>query len=449
MPVIEFVGSGRRDADNITAVPSRLVNCYREPVGDERFALKSVIGSVQFADTVPVGRALTTVDGMAYAAAGGFLHEITSGGGSAILGSIADDPETTVAGNGENVTISAGGQYWVYDGSSVLPITGGAFDAVGSVTYLGGYTVLTERDGFRFEWTDLADPTSRDALQVAGADGKDDPLLRGLAWGGNLYLFGTESIEVWYLTGLANQDAFAQLAGGVFNTGLKSSGLAVAFDAGIFFVGNDNVAYLMGGGQPQPVSNVSVSTALAQGSPTHCFYHEDEGHKLCVIRFSDRPSWVLNISTGEWHERASGNDLSPWGALATTRAYGLWLTIDAAGVIDRLSRVNADRGQTLRRVAVSRLFEVDGARFGVSLIEARGRTGFANIGRDAEVMLRLSRDGGVSWGPYKARSLGGLGEYGQRAVWRNQGQFRRLVVEFSVADATEAPIFADMRLDIA
>lgn len=452
MARVEFVGRSRQDADNVAASPARLVNCYREPAGESRFSLKSVLGTTLFSDLAsPVGRVLRSVNQRLYAAAGGFLHEISLSSGSAsILGSINDDPDTIIEGYEQNVTLAAGGVYYVWNGATLLPIGGGAFDDVGSVAFLSGYTILTEEGGSLWEWTDLQDPSTRDPLNVATAEAFDDNLLRAVALGGNLYLMGTRSIEIWALTGAAGADAFERLGGGVIDRGLKRKGLVTVFGEGAFMVGNDGVAYILSGAALQPVSTPSVETAINQGDPTHVFYFEDEGHKHCVIRFSDRPAWVFDLATGEWHERAEGLGLDAWGIFSmcqcpTGRAFG----IDATGRVRRFLRSNQDMGETLVRQATSMVFDMQGPRFRVSFLEALCRAGFSNIGRDAEVVLETSQDGGVTWGPPKSRSVGDTGGYRARATWRALGQFRSFTVRFTIADAAEIPLYADMRMDVA
>lgn len=447
--IVEFVGQTRADADNATAAPAKLVNLYRERLG-ERTVLKSVPGMVSFSSLATVlGRQMIEVNDTLYAVAGGFLYSVDSAGNDTSLGSVTDDIDTTMAGYSTNVMVTAGGNYYVWDGSTFGAVTGGAFSNVGSVTFLSGWTILTEKNGSRFEWTELQDPSTRNALYVATAEANDDPLRRGLVSGGNLYLFGHHSTEIWGLTGQAGASAFARLAGGVIDTGLKSSALAVDTGGSVFFVGDDDLVYLMAGAGLRNVASPAVSTAIAQGSPTNVFYYEEDGHKFCVVRFSDRPAWVYDMAMDEWHERATGNELEEWSAVASARVYGRWMVVDNTGTVSSLQRVNTDLGATMLRKAVSNTLEVNGDRFRVSMMEVRARTGFSDLGRDAQIILRLSGDRGATWGPPKPRDIGGLGNYSDRAVWRSLGQFRTLTAEISMGDATDAPIFADMRLEIA
>jgi len=452
MAVVEFVGQSAQDADNIAANPSRIVNFYREPVvsgGKTRYALKSVLGQEQFAEVDRLFvRAMGVVDGVAYIAAGGYLTRISALGVATDIGAIADSAETTISGNTGNVTVCAGGLFYVWDGTTFTQPTGQAFTAFGSHETIGGYSVITEAGGRRLQWSGLVDPSSFDALDFATTEARDDDNLRAVAIAGNLWIFKTASIEVYYVTGQGTSSAFSRVQGSVMDTGLKAFGLVTKFDGGAFFVGDDGIAYVTAGGALQPVSTAGVETAISQGEPTECFYYEDEGHKFCVIRFSDRAAWAYDLSTGEWHERASGSALEAWTVRAMVKAYGKWLTIATGGQIGALGRLNADFGGTLRRMAVSRTLYLGGDRFRVSFMEILMRMGRSYLGRpsaarSAMIWIRVSKDGGQTWGGEKWRTISDQGQYTNTVRYRALGQFRQMTVELNITDPTEIPVYCD------
>jgi len=72
-----------------------------------------------------------------------------------------------------------------------------------------------------------------------------------------------------------------------------------------------------------------------------------------------------------------------------------------------------------------RKFELDLER-GVGLASGQGS--------DPEVMIRLSRDGGHTWGEPQVMSAGAMGAYTQRVIARRLGQARDTVFEVTVSD---------------
>lgn len=481
MPLVEFVGRRRQDGDNIAASPARIINFYRETTGSDKsgFVLKSVLGTTPFADIGGVFlRDMKAVGSKLFAVVGGALYCVDALGDITNLGAVEDSEETTISSNNGKVTVAAGGTYYVWDDPSLTTPSTGAFSSVGAAAFIGQYTVVTERSGRRFQWSDVADPASFDPLDFATAEGRDDDIIRPTAISGNLWLFGEASTEIWYPTGQAGPDAFQRLSGGVLDIGLKSYGLLASFDGGAFFIGDDGIAYITGGSGLQPVSEPSVETSISQNKPTRCFFYEDEGHKFCVIRFTDRPAWGYDVSSGEWHERSFGEGHAPWPAVSAVKFGSSWYLGTDVGQIHKFARVSKDAEAALVRTAVSKTLYIDGNRTRISELEFFPRVGESFLGRnqllvldagggfyleagegyllevdeiadaprDAKIWIRTSRDGGRTWGDPKERSMGDLGDYVQRTLYRSLGQYRSLTVEVNISDPIEAPLLSSARV---
>lgn len=444
-------GPASFDDDNRAASTGRLINCFRQGIvgrGRAQFALRSVLGTEAFAD---VGEVFffgaTEYKNDIYAAFDGSLIRVGSSGTVSSLGTISSG-QTNLSSNNDYVTIAAGGTYFVYLGGITTP-TVEPFSGVGSVGFLDQRTLLTENNGRKWAWSDLADPTTIPALNFATAEATDDNLLRVIGLNGRVVLFKETGREVWYNTGQSGADAFSRIAGGVRNVGLKAFGLVTRTDEALFWVGNDNICRLtLDGISEQKLSYPPVDTAISQGESTECFYYEDEGQKFCVVRFEDRPSWVFDLASAEWHERAYGPEDQAWPVRGTVRLGNTWYGLTNAGLVQRLTRNNTDVGTALRRVAVSETFYFP-ERASVDLIEIFGRVGFSDLDRDAMMWIRLSRDGGATWTLEKFRSLGGIGEHESRATWRSQGLARTLTIEAVITEPAEIPIWSDYRLEVA
>jgi len=443
MPQIEFVGQSARDGDAITANPSRLINCYREVVvsgGRSAYNIKSVLGTQDFVSLPNLFiRALSVVGDKLFAAANGTLYEV--GADFQDIGTIEDDAATTIAGNEGKVTVTCGGEYFLWDGATLTNPTPGAFSNFGALDYIGGYTVLTERAGRRFQWSDQADPSDLPGLNFATADGKDDNLIRPLALNGMLYLFKELSYEVWYLTGEAGANVFARQAGGVVDVGLKSHNLITKIQGGAFMVGSDNRAHIISA-NATPVSIPPVETAIRQSTPRACFTYEDEGHTFCVITFVDAPAWVYDVATGEWHERAQGADLQPWAVTCSVLWRGEWHCGNDDGSIRRFARVPSDGALPLVREMTSRTLYQDGQRFRVSELELFPRQGLTS----GLLELFVSRDGGMTWTEGKAREIGPIGNYAGRVIWRQLGLCRSLTVRARVSEVDPFSMLAEGRV---
>ena len=235
----------------------------------------------------------------------------------------------------------------------------------------------------------------------------------------------------------------------MIETGLKAFGLIAKIPGGAFFIGDDGIAYVTGGTtQLQPVSTPAVNEAIRINEATNCFYYEASGHKFCVIRFRDRPALCFDLATGLWHERAADEN-GAWGATSAARAFGEWRFSGFNGEIRTAAQTYQDAGAEMIRRAVSMPMGDGAARFIVRAVQIFGDAGAANIGREASVMVRFSRDGGRSWGPFRTASMGALGQYGTRAVFRNCGQARVLVAEIRVTDPAPLALWSAAEVQVA
>jgi hypothetical protein len=442
-----FFSQAARDGSNVAVSSEELVNVYPEQApgdGRTRILLRSVPGEVVLADTgQPLVRAAAAAVAKFWTVAAGNLYEVANDGTVMNRGAVGNSLETSISGNGTNVCVVANGDYSVWDGATLTTPTPGAFSSFGSVTFSDYDTILTELNGRRWCWSDTADPTTLDALNFATAEARDGNILRGEVDQAQVFLFTTECVEVWRSTGVSGSSRYRRLTVIDAGRGLKGYHLLASDAFGIFFVANDGVAYILSGAGITPVSTPAVQSDIANGNPTAAFYHEDRGHKFCVIRFSDRPAWVYDLVTQLWHRRQSGVNRDAWGVQRMATAYGKWIGVDDFGVVVEMSRTNSDRGEPLARVMRGKPIYMDGRQFSVAEFEALCSVGESNIGRDAEIMMRWSRNMGQTWIGPRTGSLGTLGDYGRTVNFYALGRGESFTPELSCTDVTDVVFYSD------
>lgn len=429
MATVNFVSSSGRDLDNVSGNTSRLVNCYLEKATDRAWFVKSVLGTEPHAAVTGVFvRAMEEIGGLLYVASGAKLWSVTPRGSVDELCDILDDVNTVISSNNGKVTVAAGGEYFAFDPETGIVVgpSGGAFDAVSSVDFLDHYTLATERGGRRFMWSALADPETLNGLYFTTADGRDDLIVRGVALGSLFVVFKEKSHELWANTGGAGAFAFARITGGVRDVGLSGFNLVCKLPSAATgqaaFVGSDGRMYLFSNGTAQAISTPALETAIARKEMQNLLTYEDEGHTFLCLVFRDEVAWCYDLATGFWHERAEGPRHGPWTARATAKMGAEWFIGQDGGKLSKFARVNLDGAATLYRMAVSETLYRGGERFIVRALELHPRQGFTGD----DVLLRLSRDGGMTWTLDKPRAMGGVGHYGRRLIWRNLGQARQL-----------------------
>ncbi len=452
MPKYTFFTQAARDGTTVAASSEELVNVYPEQApGDARtrISLRSVLSESVFADTgAPIVRAAEVANAKYYLVASGDLYEIGSDGTTYNRGAVGNSLETSISGNNGNVCVVANGDYSVWDGASLTTPTPGAFSSFGSVEFSDYDTILTELNGRRFQWSDTADPTTLDALNFATAEARDGNILRAMVNQAQLFLMTEACVEVWRTTGVSGASRYRRLTVIDQGRGLAGYHLVCKGAFGIFFIGNDGVAYILSGSGIMPVSTPAVQTDIQEGNATAVYYYEDRGHKFCVIRFSGRPAWVYDLTTQLWHRRQTGVERGSWGIQRMALAYGKWLGADDDGIVVELTRSNSDRGQPLLRLMRGKPIYMAGEKFSVAEFEALCSVGESNLGREAQLMLRWSRNGGQTWVGTKTASIGDLGDYDAQARFYALGRGESFTPEVSCAETTDVVFYSDANVRI-
>ncbi|MGB1215742.1 MAG: hypothetical protein ACPG4X_20395 [Pikeienuella sp.] len=450
---VPFAGQSTKDSDN-SLTSARLLNCYREPAGD-RIVLRSHLGTSSHslipsgASTTPPS-AMQLYDGEIYFLhSDGLMHD--SPAAASVAGVSSVTPVIITSGatnvpwvhdasmdtNNGNLTLTQDNVYQVYDGTTVSSPTGGAFTATSSCFTFNQLTVMTESDGRRVQWSDVADPTTIDPLNFATKEGRGDKIVRGLPVNNTIVIFGRKSTEYWYQTGAGD---LTVRPGRIDDIGIHSYGAVAAGDDAMVFVGSDSIVYMTTGGDKVRISTTAVETSVSDAAAIQMAYYRDRGHKFFVLSFPYRASWIYDRATGEWSERGEGSDFGRWEA-SSAELLGSDYYIGVESGVAKLERNNVDVSGTMYRRAISETVQQGGDRFRIPKLEFQVNAG--QHASEADLSLRVSKDAGENWSATKTRGMGASGETETRPTFRGLGQFRKFTAEVTWSGANDVIIDAE------
>ena len=482
-------------ARSVNAADNRMVNLFPEaiPEGGKEAGFLSRAPGLRLLTTVGTGpiRGLWTFNNIAYVVSGTQLYKLTSAYVSTLIGTVSGTGPVSMADNGTQLFVACNGPSYIYNSSTNVfaQITDENFPGALTVGYIDGYFVFIQPDSQKLWVTSLLDGTTVDPLDFASAEGAPDNLVSMIVDHREVWLYGTNSVEVWYDAGLA--DFPLQRIQGAFNEiGCAATYSVAKLDNGLFWLGADargqGIVYRANGYTGVRVSTHAIEYAIAQYgniSDAIAYTYQQEGHSFYVLTFpSANATWVYDVATQAWHERAGWennqfvrhrsncqmafNSEIVVGDFENSNIYAFDLDLYADnGRIQkwlRSWRALATGQNTLKRTSQHALqldcevgFFYETITNSAVLITEDDfylltessdyfitETG-ANNSSGSNVMLRWSDDGGHTWSNEHWRSMGSVGEYGYRTIWRRLGMTLKLrdrVYEVSGTDPVKIAI---------
>ena len=460
---------------SVNAADNRMVNLYPEivPEGGKEPAFLQRAPGLRLLVTVGTGpiRGMNSFGDYLYVVSGDTLYKINSSYSVTALGTVSGTSgPVSMANNGIQLFVACDGPSYVYNSTTLAfgQITDPDFPGALTVSYLDGYFVFIEPSSQRVWVTALNDPTSIDPLDFASAEGDPDNLISSIVDHSEVWLFGTNSVEVWYNSG--NADFPLQRIQGAFNEiGCAATFSVAKLDNGLFWLGQDSrgkgVVYRANGYTGQRISTHAVEWQIQQYAniaDAVAYTYQQDGHSFYVLNFpSANVTWVYDVATQAWHERAGwqngqftrhrGNSQTFFGNFVTVGDYqnGNVYAFDMEKYTDhdriqkwlRSWRALPTGQNNMRRTAQHSL-QLD-CESGVGLVTGQGS--------DPQVMMRWSDDGGHTWSNEHWASMGKIGEYFRRVFWRRLGMTQKLrdrVYEVSGTDPVKLTIVgAELLLD--
>jgi len=419
----------------------RIINSYVEPLGagaPQQIIYRRAPGLRNFGTTTQTGfRGAIEVNGVLYCAFNNSLVKLTGAGGAAVsVGTLAGTAKGFFARNTRSaagtpaepfpglVFCDPDGNYASIDTAantvtmSYLAPGFPTFPAPNSVCVLDNYFFYTIGNGQ--VWASGLNSITVGATSFATAESKPDGLIRGVAWAGQLFLFGPVTTEVWVNAGTT---PFPFQRSVVIPRGLAGPFCVSAFEdnfsRSLIWVADDNSVVRLNGYNPEKISPPDLDGLIEREPAVNgvkrtlemsCFV--SRGHAFILLS-SPTWSWVFDTNTNKWAERNSYLR-SRSRITGGVYAFNKWLCGDilTGNVQEITNQVHTEIGDPLRWRLESGAVEnfPVGARVGRADFEFVTGVGMA-IGDDPietnpVVEISWSDDGGQNYYAPIQRKLG-------------------------------------------
>lgn len=405
------------------------------------------------------GRAHFCQDGREFAVIGTIFYEI---GVNALLtprGTVAigANPATITSNGdgGDELFITSGDNGYVYDLTANTLTQIAALNGKATMgDFLDGYFLALDANTSTFYASNLLDGTTwQTGTMFAQRSAASDPWKSMKVSTPYIWLFGEYTTEVWYDAGSASFP-FAKHPSGLIQYGIaapfsvsKGEGGALVWLSSSSI--GDGSVLRANGFTPEPVSDYpreymfdgygTISDAVADT-------YRDFGHTFYLLSFPTQDiTWAWDAGTQSWAERvtwiAEQNKFVAWRPRWHAMAFGEHRMLDAS--TGNVYRFNYAAGATdvdarpIRRIRRAPCLSYENRLITYPGFELDLEVGLGTAtgqGADPQIMLRISKDGGKTFGNEIMRSAGKTGEYSRRARWDACGQARRMVFEVSMTD---------------
>ncbi len=379
---------------------------------------------------------------------------------------------------------------------SVLPNNDGAFTGANSVDIVDNYFVYNNPGTQQWGSSDLLSTISS-STSYAFKDGAPDKLVALIVDHREVYLMGEASSEVWTDVG-AVPFPFQRIPGTSTQQGIVAQFSLVRLGNSFAYVSRNSRGQgqimQMEGYIPKRISTHAVEATLTNQyiSDAISWTYQLEGHEIYVTSFpSLNLTWAYDSTTEMWHkwlytaddgsyQRHRGNCSAVFQGLVMVGDY-------ENGKIYSLDKQNyTDNGQNIRRLRRAPHLVSDFQRQYFDELQIQFQPGVGTTGLSApngdiyvglnyviypdatfligplqsfvigqqvsvttnitttlpQAMLRWSNDGGSTWSREYWVSIGQLGKYRNRAIWRRLGTARDRIFEVSITDPVNAVIIS-------
>lgn len=459
-----FFGTGVA-GKSLTVNAQRRLNCYYEIIADgdkTKIAIYGTPGETLFTSlgSTPV-RGAWAVGVTAYVAQAGVLYKLDLLGNRTNLGSLSTTTGfVSICDNGSQILVVDGTAGYTYTFATTT------FAKIVSANFPNGATTCAFQDGFflvdnpningQFCKSASYDGTTWGALDNGIMVSSSNPCVAVDSDNGYVLVWGTLAIEFWQNIGSAGFP-FNPIRSAAQEYGLAARASRAKINSQIFFLAQNRAGQVfIAKVSPFAVQRVSdhdienIINGFSVVTDATGYAYLVDGHPFYEITFPTAGrSFLYDDTTSFWSETQTGTALigrhnTQYGFAWNGKSYATDYSNGNIYLVDPNSY--SDNGMTIKRQVRTRHQSRDGNEFSIDTIWLDMETGVGlqnGQGSDPQVGLRVSVDGGRTYGIERAASLGKVGQYQlQGPRWDRMGSAVDFVLEFTMTDPVKFAISA-------
>jgi hypothetical protein len=466
--VILPIANGFYESDSLPLSAQECVNFYpniaQAPALNQE-TLYGTAGLEQVADAEQLtgNRGAHEMNGVPYFVMANGLYSMDADGALDYIGEITGSGRVSMADNGTQLLVLVpNGNGYIYNHvtDTFAQITDSDFTANGNpqlVVYIDGYFCLTT-DSKKFIVSALNDGTSYNALDFGTAESDPDEIVAPIVYKNQLFIGGSQTIEAFQNIGGA--DFPFQRTGLFLSKGIASPFSIQTIQDTFVFVGsgqNESPAiWALQGNEVVKISTTAIDKELNkltqdQVANIYSWSYAQKGAYFVGFALPAR-TLVFDTISKRWHERKSFIDgaLGAYRVSSLVRSYNqIWAGDIIDGRVGRLdSEVYTEYEEPIRRSIVTQPFQNNMEAFVVPEIEMTVESGVGNADAiDPQIGMARSKNGKI-WSDTRYRSLGKIGEFDHRPIWRRNGRASRFeLFRFTMSDPVK-PVLIQLTADI-
>ena len=452
---IQLFGLGLHGkSPNVTA--NKLTNAYYEFQTERDRTKVAIYGTpgltlfLDAGDTPWRGLHVFPGNSLLYGVHRGTFYSINNAGVTTSRGTIGTTTgRVSICDNGTQVAVVDGSEIYAYDTSAPATPIAAVADAdrpisPNTCTFQGARILTDENNTGKFLGSGNSNVTSWAALDFATAESNPDNVVRVENYRGAVVLFGDLTTEFWQNVG-GSGFPYLRVMGADAEYGLAARWSVGRFMGSLAFLAKNREGQIfvamLDGFQARPISNFELDSIInGYGTKADAtgFGYSLGGHPMYQLNFpTEGKSWLYDGSTNYWSELESSGSRhrAEIGVDFLNRTIVSDYSNGKLYIVD--PDVYTENGTEIRTKLVGRHIFDRNMTFRLDSLELNGEFGVGlatGQGSDPQIMMRLSKDGGHSFGVEQWRSLGKVGEYANRARWLGLGMARDIVPEFTITD---------------